>query len=1446
MDKQRYTIGLDIGVTSVGWAVTDDAFKLVSKKVSIKDKTGKNIKRIRKNLWGVRLFEEAKTAADTRSKRGVRRRLKRRKERLNYLQGIFASEIAKLDENFFMRLDESFFKLTDKSEENKFLYPLFKNEAEEKAYYTQFPTIYHLRKHLMEQEEPDLRKIYLGIHHIVKFRGHFVQEGQKINVANIDIQRNLAELFNRLNEYYTNKEDVIEQERIKDGVKQGKVLLDINKLSAIEQVLKEKISKSWKVTKISKEILAEKKELPIFKAIVGNKIDLAGIFDSPEYAEKVNESIKELKDKVYFNKEDFEETFDKLSQLLQEDELEILTLARKCYEAVLLADIMQGEKSLSDAMIAKYNDHKRDLKVFKQFISNYFPEEVYFNMFKNKQLAGNYHSYVKGEEKGNKFLHASLEDFYKYVKKELEKKAAELSEQPIYKEILQKIELETFLPKQRMFKNGAIPYQVHLHELQAIIKKQAVSFPFLAEEVAIGEAKIKGEGEKESVSEYKIETLMKFRIPYYVGPLIEATEGAIGKKVSPYSRFAWMQKSPGMQGVAVTPWNFQEVVDKDTSAHEFIERMTGFCSYFPDEKVLPKNSLTYQRFAVFQELSIVGYYDEKNKRCYLDGKTRQQIFADLFEKHRIVSATLLRKWLVCNQQTSQAEKEIRLFGLDLKKNGLGAGNFNTKYTTYHDLKNAGIGLEQIKQNKSFFEEIVKYQTIFEDRKILKRRIKLLNEGPQVLTPEQVNLLAKKHYTGWGNLSLKLIDGMQDDGKTILDYLETQAYNQNLMQLINDDNKSFKTQIEQARVGELQLGQVDYSVVDELAGSPAVKRAIWQSLKLIEELTLFLGKENIKKIVIEMPRENQTSKRTKSRQKRIEELYKKVTGDLKQNLEKLDEMQNFDNERVFLYYLQNGKCMYSGEKLELSQLSAYEVDHIIPQSYLKDDSFDNKVLVTRNANQNKGGDVPSYSVIGKMKPYWEKLKENNLISAKKFANLTKGTFDERQLSGFINRQLVETRQIIKNVAIILDKLYNDETKDKKDVAIISLKSALTAQFRQGVVYVPNEDFDESKLVSKTNPRLKEIKLHDGFYKVREINDYHHAHDAYLNNVVATYLYETMPDLRPLFVYGEHSREIHKAFLGKYATTRKGQFKQFLTDMKNEYWLRKDQHGNFIDGEILWQRDDVLRKVTEVLDYRNIQITRKSDLMVSTGSERSFYDETRYRKDKNAIPFKKNWDSAKYGGFKSPKTAYAIPVNCNDKKILEPVYIVNRSKVEKAGQFNRDKFKQLNPMLEIIGQPIHKYQYFELADGTKRYIASAKEVGKGNQIKFSKEYTKFLSCCQKYDEMKNKEAFDFVNDNHHLFKKIFTFINENIRRYQLLKEGSKPAQKFSNILENIEALSVEELVDYLLYAINITSAGTTYNKLTGQIQYTNSYLNDIWGSTLIYQSITGLYETREKLE
>lgn len=134
-----YYIGLDMGDASVGWAVTDTNYNILTFNG--------------KALWGIRLFDSANTAASTRVFRSGRRRIDRTTWRLKMLQELFAEEIAKVDPGFFMRLEDSRLQLDDKRE--KAVYNLFvdKNYTD-KDFYQQYPTMYHLRYALATQAGP--------------------------------------------------------------------------------------------------------------------------------------------------------------------------------------------------------------------------------------------------------------------------------------------------------------------------------------------------------------------------------------------------------------------------------------------------------------------------------------------------------------------------------------------------------------------------------------------------------------------------------------------------------------------------------------------------------------------------------------------------------------------------------------------------------------------------------------------------------------------------------------------------------------------------------------------------------------------------------------------------------------------------------------------------------------------------------------------------------------------------------------------------------------------------------------------------------------------------------------------------------------------------------------------------------------------------------------------
>lgn len=881
MDNKNYSIGLDIGTNSVGWAVITDDYKVPSKKMKVRGNTDKRF--IKKNLIGALLFDEGTTAEDRRLKRTARRRYTRRKNRLRYLQEIFAEEMSKVDSSFFHRLDDSFLISEDKRGSK---YPIFATLAEEKEYHKQFPTIYHLRKHLADsKEKADLRLIYLALAHMIKYRGHFLYE-ESFDIKNNDIQK----IFNELISIY-------------DNTFEGSSLSEQS--VQVEAIFTDKISKSAKRERVLK-LFPDEKSTGLFseflKLIVGNQADFKKHFDLEDKAP------------LQFSKDTYDEDLENLLGQIGDDFADLFVAAKKLYDAILLSGILtvtdlSTKAPLSASMIERYENHQEDLAALKQFIKNNLPEkydEVFSDQFKD-----GYAGYIDGK--------ATQEAFYKYIKNLLSK-----FEGADY--FLEKIEREDFLRKQRTFDNGSIPHQIHLQEMNAILRRQGEHYPFLKE------------------NKEKIEKILTFRIPYYVGPLARGNRD-----------FAWLTRNSD-QGIR--PWNFEEIVDKASSAEDFINKMTNYDLYLPEEKVLPKHSLLYETFAVYNELTKVKFIAEGLRDYqFLDSVQKKQIVNQLFKEKRRVTEKDIIQYL----HTVDGYDGIELKGIEKQ--------FNASLSTYHDLLNMIKDKEFMDdpKNEEVLENIVHTLTIFEDREMIKQR---LAQYDSIFDEKVIKALIRRHYTGWGKLSAKLINGIRDKktAKTILDYLIDDGYsNRNFMQLINDDGLSFKEIIQKAQV--VRKTDNVKQVVQELPGSPAIKKGILQSIKIVDELVKVMG-HTPESIVIEMARENQTTAKGNSKSQQRFKRLSNAISELGSNILKEHPTDNTElqNDRLYLYYLQNGKDMYTGKPLDINQLSSYDIDHIIPQAFIKDDSLDNRVLTSLKDNRGKSDNVPSLEVVEKMKTF----------------------------------------------------------------------------------------------------------------------------------------------------------------------------------------------------------------------------------------------------------------------------------------------------------------------------------------------------------------------------------------------------------------------------------------------------------------------------------------------
>ena len=118
---------------------------------------------------------------------------------------------------------------------------------------------------------------------------------------------------------------------------------------------------------------------------------------------------------------------------------------------------------------------------------------------------------------------------------------------------------------------------------------------------------------------------------------------------------------------------------------------------------------------------------------------------------------------------------------------------------------------------------------------------------------------------------------------------------------------------------------------------------------------------------------------------MQELYAGCKDDTRNWMKEIGdrEEREFNSRKLYLYYTQMGKCMYTGDEIDVDALmkgnSNWDIDHIYPQSRIKDDSLDNMVLVRKDVNNKKRNKILSPKIREDMKGYWTMLCQKGLIS-----------------------------------------------------------------------------------------------------------------------------------------------------------------------------------------------------------------------------------------------------------------------------------------------------------------------------------------------------------------------------------------------------------------------------------------------------------------------------------
>lgn len=1111
--------------------------------------------------------------------------------------------------------------------------------------------------------------------------------------------------------------------------------------------------------KISKEIL---------NALVGLNINFATMF----MREVDKDEAKAWK--LNFNSADIDEQLAVISELLADDSLTtFINKLKQAYDGLTLQMLLKDQKSLSAAMVKSYETHKANWEFIKENGRNATNKHAVNDAYQ-QLLSDNQDEHDKGLKAILAALKGHLDD-------------SQLADFELADST------NNFLPRQRTKENGTIPVQLHDAELKAIIAKQGQYYPFLNATFTDEDGAVRN----------KLVALLRFRVPYYVGPMVSG-QNPQGRDEHNH----WMVRKTQ---APITPWNFKQVVDTDQSAQKFIKAMISTDTYLMGEPALAKHTLAYEQYNVLQELNNVRLNGRR-----LDVNTKQAIFEEVFKQNSHVTLADVGEFLRSK------------YGNDGELTGLADKNkFNSNLSSYHYLKHIlGANFVDDAHNGAVLDEIITLQTVFEDSEILTRQLGML---PQ-LSANQVASLAKKHFTGWGKLSAKLLQtrfikatNTSVERVSIMDLLYTTS--KNLMEIMNDEQFGVQDWITKQNMHQDATQSID-DLIDQLAGPRNIKRSIKKSFNILLDIQKIMGAAP-SKIYLEFARDTQASRQTRSRFNALKRLYdnpalksefKAISGEFKQEND-----QRLQNDRLYLYYTQLGRDFYTGQPINIDRLADYDIDHIIPQAYIKDNSIDNRVLVNRAANNRKSDGNLSAELINHCRGMWEQAQRHGLISEKKLKRL-KGEMNlENNTERFIARQLVETRQIIKNVAVLAKQLFPDDV-----TTVQAVRAEMTSDMRKKLNIVKN----------------------------RDVNDYHHAFDALLMATVGIYM---------------ERRGIMQA--GKVADNAGNEFniyaKQYLKRLRQEAAETGRQikplgfviDGMFSDdvakrvnrdsGEVVFDNIEDVNYLRHVLAFKKILLTRPTKI----GSGQ-LYKETQFKNPRNdvkkrgsLIPVKGNKPTELYGGFSASTSAYMTLVRVESKKDSKNVLVKIPMAVHKlieSKQLTLETYirdvKQIKNFARII-IPIVKLDQLVEDNGERFYLTSS-------------EYRHNAESIWMPSELVNKLKH-ILNDQDATAEEILSVFealtNEQVqRRLPIFASHLQRIVNLQEPFENLDLAVQQEFLLNLLYVLHNNNGFRAVIKkaFKKEIEWPNLQSQDNGqggiklsdDAVFIYQSPTGIFEKR----
>ncbi|GGF40640.1 type II CRISPR RNA-guided endonuclease Cas9 [Echinicola rosea] len=474
--------------------------------------------------------------------------------------------------------------------------------------------------------------------------------------------------------------------------------------------------------------------------------------------------------------------------------------------------------------------------------------------------------------------------------------------------------------------------------------------------------------------------------------------------------------------------------------------------------------------------------------------------------------------------------------------------------------------------------------------------------------------------------------------------------------------------------------------------------------------------------------------------------------------------------------------YTGKPIQLSKLftTAYQIEHIIPQSRYFDNSFGNKIICESTINEDKdnktayeylkakGGSIINGHLLLKLDEYEAHVSRYFKNNKTKLKNLLSEDIPE----GFINRQLNDSRYISKLVKGLLSNIVRENNeKEATSKNLIPVNGAITSKLKKD--WGLNDKWNE--LIAPRFQRLNELTKSENY--------------GFWDNTINAYRIQVPDDISKGFDKKriDHRHHALDALVTACTTRNHTHYLSALNAEKENHSLRsklliKNEHGHYTKTfQMPWQSFPIEAKNK----LETIIISFKQNLRVINKANNKFWS---YKDEignlnigKNGKPQKKlrkqtkgdHWAIRKslhketvsgvVNGIETPKDKMATSVRTSlteiktqkhIDKIVDPQirnviipnhlknYTDDKGKINFADAFNHEGIEDLNKNINTLnGGTFHhpitkvklyeigsKFQIGETGNNSKKYV----EAAKGTNLFFAIYW----------DEKKQKRTFETV--------------------------------------------------------------------------------------------------------